>query len=173
MIDLLRQLLDHPLDAAVGRAIVVLNSAVFVGVAVLFLLGLLVPTTGREAPTPIGSTTPDASVRPLVRDRIAPTPGTAQDPQDAPRSDAAHRLRRHLASRRALQHVPYRSGDVEIDLVGAIHGRALLRVVAPTTAAARQGWREFLDRFRDSGTSYKPIFDGQLKFSALENWGTR
>jgi hypothetical protein len=86
--------------------------------------------------------------------------GRRQDPQDRPGSAAARRTSRALRTHRALQHVPYRRGEVAIALVGARNGQAVLRVSAPNIAAARRGWRAYLRRYRDDGRAYLPRFRG-------------
>jgi hypothetical protein len=166
MIDRLRLLLDRPLDPPVARAVVVLATAILLGFAAVFVLGASEHQPSAPWPEPVvrgaaAAPIPDASAsegdssgsrRPPRRRR--------QDPQDATGSAAARRAAAESRSHRALQHVPYRQGLVAIHLVGARRGRALLRVSAPTNAAARRGWREFLRRFGDTGRSYVPIFKG-------------
>lgn len=162
MIDGLRALLDEPLDPRMGRAIVALASAVLLGLAALFVLAAREPhmtTRAEEAPSAAPSTpiSPAASIEPLPIHEGAP-PRRRQDPQDEAGSPAARRAARALASHRALQHLPYRSGELKVELVGARGHRAVLRVSADTARAARQGWRRFLRRFQDSGRAYAPIF---------------
>ncbi|MET0557614.1 MAG: hypothetical protein ABW065_02930, partial [Solirubrobacterales bacterium] len=84
-----------------------------------------------------------------------------QDPQDQEGSAAARRAARALASHRAFQHVPYRSDELVVELVGARGHRAVLRVSAATVQAARAGWRRFLRRYRDAGRAYIAIFRGK------------
>jgi hypothetical protein len=81
-----------------------------------------------------------------------------QDPQDRPGTFAHRRAGRELATHRALQHVPWRRGDVTVELVGARDGRAVLRVEAPGIATARRGYHVFLRRFHDDGRAYLPRF---------------
>jgi hypothetical protein len=162
MIDRLRFLLDRPLDPRAGRAILVLASAILVGFAGLF--GLAAdksgPMSSPEARPPAVS-----SPAPLAPDKegmaVQRPPLSRQDPQDkrgsAPARRAAHALRLH----RALQHVPYRSAGVVINLVGARGQTAVLRVSAATIRVARRGWHHFLRRYRDSGKAYLPIFDAR------------
>lgn len=162
MVDRLRALLDHPLDPSAARTILVLASAIFLGVAVLFVLAGSdpAPTISREARPPAAS--PPAPIAPVeeVEDEAAGhrPPAHRQDPQDVKGSAAARRASRALRSHRALQHVPYRDGEVTIALAGAQGSRAVLRVSATTVSAARRGWRRFLRRFRDSGRAYVPVF---------------
>lgn len=77
-----------------------------------------------------------------------------QDPQDDPRSAAGRRAADAFDKHRALQHVPYRQGAVTITLVGAKKGQALLLVRGATLANAHRGWRRFLRRYGDPGSSY-------------------
>jgi hypothetical protein len=81
-----------------------------------------------------------------------------QDPQDNRGSAAARRADHELDRHRALQHIPFHHGAVAITLVGAKGPRAVLRVSAPTLAAARGGWRSFLRRYHDEGAAYLPRF---------------
>jgi len=164
MADRLRALLDRPLDPSAARAILVFASAILVGFAALFVLA------ASEPEQPISTGHPSAAVS-------SPNPGAAiqaaednsaeghaalsrQDPQDVEGSFAALRAGRALRSHRALQHVPYRSGRLTVELAGARGPRALLRVTAGTVRAARAGWRRFLRRYRDSGRAYIAIFRG-------------
>lgn len=162
MPDRLRALLDRPLDPRVARAVLALASAVFVGFAAVALVGLSVGAGGRGASTSANDEAAPApsSARPEVRPNPkARAPVPHQDPQDRRGSAAARAARRELSSHRALQHVPYGQGAVSITLVGARRGRALLRVRAENLAAARRGWRRFLDRYNDEGAGYRPIFE--------------
>jgi hypothetical protein len=162
MVDRLRALLDHPLDPSAARAILVLASAVFLGVAVLFVLAGSdpAPTISQEARPPAASSpAPIAPVEEVEDEAAGHRPPTRrQDPQDVEGSPAARRASRALRSHRALQHVPYREGEVTIALAGAQGSRAVLRVSAPTVPAARRGWLRLLRRYQDSGRAYVPIF---------------
>jgi hypothetical protein len=164
MIDRLRLLLDSPLDPSVARAVTVLASAIFVGVAALFVLG-----GQREDGQPvaqIAASPPRERLAQAPSDEAAhprrqssrPRSGGRQDPQDIEGSRAARRAGRTLKTHRALQHVPFRSGALAIDLVGARRSRAVVRVSAPTLARARAGWLDFLRRYRDAGRAYAPVF---------------
>jgi hypothetical protein len=162
MIDRLRFLLDHPLDPLAARAVVVFASAILLGFACLYVLGAQEP--GRSAaperqivlPPPGGSF---GSNRPqAVPSEPHASRRHRQDPQDEAGSPAATRAAKTLRSHRALQHVPYRRGGLSIRLVGARGDRAVIAVSATTVSAARQGWRHFLQRNRDSGRSYIPRF---------------
>jgi hypothetical protein len=156
MVDRLRVLLDRPLDPSAARAILAFASAILVGMAALFVLAaseLDRPTSpvrgsaGSEAPPPVSAT----SVEPPE----SPHPAEVrQDPQDVRGSATARRASRALRSHRALQHIPYRRAEMAINLVGAEGHRAVLRVSAPTRAAARRGWRAFLRRYHDRGEAY-------------------
>jgi hypothetical protein len=165
MVDRLRALLEEPLDPRVGRALVVLVSAILLGLAALFILAASQPETSPRAEEPpavrstSGSAPADLTPAPTPEPPAAPR---RQDPQDQAGSAAARRAARALASHRALQHVPYRSGELAVELVGARAHRAVLRVSAPTVRAARAGWWRFLRRYRDSGRAYIAIFRGEL-----------
>lgn len=164
MVDRLRVLLEEPLDPRVGRAVVAFASAILLGLAALFILAAREPDTSArtEAPSaaPASSDSPPASFYAPPVEEGRP-PHLRQDPQDQKGSAAARRAARALASHRALQHVPYRSSGLKVELVGARGHRALLRVTADTAEAARAGWRRFLRRYRDSGRAYTPIFRGR------------
>jgi len=158
-----RLFLDRPLAPSAGRAILVLAAAILLGLATLFLLAGGEPDRraatreSAEAGAPRPLPAPSRVDRPPSRgewSRRAPR----QDPQDDPASAAARRAARESRSHRALQHLPYRHGGLSVELVGARGRRALLSVSAPTLAAARRGWRAFLRRYRDSGSSYAPVF---------------
>jgi hypothetical protein len=159
MADRLRALLDRPLDPSAARAILAFASAILIGLAALFVLAASQgdPATTPERPAPVVSAPGPAAPIEVAGDD--PAPHLRQDPQDIAGSAAARRAARALRSHRALQHVPYRSGEVRIALVGARGSRAVLRVAAPTGAAARHGWRRFLARYGDSGRAYVPVFD--------------
>lgn len=165
MVDRLRALLEEPLDPRLGRAVVVLASAILLGLAALFILAARQPETSTRVEEPpavrstSGSTAADLAPAPTPE---TPAPPHRQDPQDQEGSAAARRAARALASHRALQHVPYRSGGLTVELVGARGHRAVLRVSAGTARAARREWRRFLRRYRDSGRAYLPIFRGEL-----------
>jgi len=158
MVDRLRTLLEEPLDPRLGRAVVVLASAILLALAALFILAARQPEASTRVEEP-----PAARSSGRATADLAPAPTSAaprrQDPQDQEGSAAARRAARALASHRALQHVPYRSGELVVELVGVRGRRAELRVTANTTHAARRGWRRFLRRYRDSGRAYVPIFN--------------
>jgi hypothetical protein len=155
MVDRLRALLDRPLDPNAARAILVLASAILVGFAAIFVLAASQP----ERPTSLDRSTdavlPPPALATAVEPQRSPRPAELrQDPQDLRGSAAARRAARAVRSHRALQHVPYRRGNLAINLVGAQGHRAVLQVSAPTRGAGRRGWRAFLRRFRDRGGAY-------------------
>jgi hypothetical protein len=159
MADRLRVLLDRPLDPSAARALLILASAILVGFAALFALAATEPgsppvSTGE--PT-VGSG-PGRTV-PVGASRHRPPRSMRHqdDPQDVPGSAAARQAARALRSHRALQHVPYRNGELRVDLIGARGSRAVLRVSASTERAARRGWHRFLRRYRDPGQAYVPV----------------
>lgn len=164
MIERFRAFLDQPLGHGAARAILSLSSAILVGLALLFVLAASQP--GR--PNPPGrapSTAPPQAPRlwtPAVG-RQGEQAGAIgqQDPQDVPGSPAARRAARALESHRALQHVPFESEALTVELVGARGHRAILRVTASTIGAARRGWRGFLGRYQDAGRAYIPIFNAR------------
>lgn len=156
MADRLRALLERPLDPSAARAILVLASAILVGFMAIFVLAASQPerpTSPERRSAEAVSPTPASA--PALEPPESPDPAELrQDPQDVRGSAAARRAARAVRSHRALQHVPYRRGNLAIILVGAERHRAVLRVSAPTRAAGRRGWRDFLRRFRDRGEAY-------------------
>lgn len=168
MADRLRALLDHPLDPNSARAILVLASGIFLGLTALFVVAASQPDppTPRNDVAPSSGSAPPASINPVDEfGGQAPAAPSAsdlrQDPQDVKGSRAARRANRALRSHQALQHVPYRRGNLTISLVGAEGHRAVLRVSGPTRTAARRGWRAFLRRFHDRGEAYIARFVGR------------
>jgi hypothetical protein len=158
MIDRLRALLDRPLDPSAARAILVFASAILVGVAALFVLAAGQPDQPPSPGHPSVAAVPPSSVLPTpavegnpADDQVAPR---RQDPQDVEGSLAARRADLALRSHRAIQHLPYRRGELAISLAGARADRALLRVSAPNLPAARRGWSAFLRRYQDRGNAY-------------------
>jgi hypothetical protein len=168
MIDRLRALLDRPLDPSAARAILAFASAILVGIAGLFVLGASEQdrqssTAGRPASI---ASPPAFPTEAKGGERIEPRSSTRrQDPQDVKGSTSARRAARALRSHRALQHVPYRDGQLAVVLAGARGGRAVLRVSAPTVREARRGWHRFLRRYRDSGRAYVPVFNAAARRS--------
>lgn len=162
MVDRLRALLDHPLDQSAARAILVLASAILLGLAALFVFAASEPgrpTSNEVRPTAASPTASPAPVEAVGGEAAEDRPPTPrQDPQDRKGSAAARRVAHALRSHRALQHVPYRDGEVTVALVGARGSRAVLRVSAFTVPAAHRGWQRFLSRYRDSGRAYVPVF---------------
>jgi hypothetical protein len=162
MVDRLRAFLDRPLDRSAARAVVVLATAIFAGFVTVVLLAraghhpaIVVPTRPRSQPptTPPGPVSASSGAH-----RTSARPTRRQDPQDIAGSAAARRAAQELGAHRALQHVPYRHGTLRIEIVGADRGRLVLRVVAPSIASARAGWRRFLRRYRDPGEAYRVRF---------------
>jgi hypothetical protein len=162
MIDRLHSFLDRPLDPSAARAIFAFASTILVGFAALFILAAREPeqpTPGDHPSAAAPSPTPAAPTQAVEDSSGEGKPETRrQDPQDVEGSSAARRAGRALRSHRAIQHVPYRRGDLAITLAGARGRRAVLRVSAPNLLAARRGWRVFLRRFRDRGSAYLPYF---------------
>jgi len=136
-----RQTRDHP-AVAISRPVV------------------LAPTPATT--TPVAPTTTTKSTGPKKHNTRAATTRkriAKQDPQDHRGTAAAKRAAQALAAHRALQHVPYRDGDVTIRLTGALRdGKAVLTVTAPTLKDARAGYRRFLARYHDAGRAYRPRF---------------
>ncbi len=163
MADRLRALLDRPLDPSAARAIVAFAGAILLGLATLFVLAggeSDQPSSRQARPAASSRPAPASSVEPAEGEAVEPRTSTRrrQDPQDARGTAAARRAARALRSHRALQHVPYRDGQVTVALVGARGSRAVLRVSAFTVREARRGWHRFLRRYRDAGRSYLPVF---------------
>ncbi len=165
MVDRLRALLDRPLDPSAARAILVFASAILVGFAGLFVLAASEPEQPTSPGHPSAAPLSPSPVVPIqaVEDNSAEDQAALhrQDPQDVEGSAAARRADRALRSHRALQHVPYRSKGLTIDLIGAHGRRAVLRIRAAAVQAARRGWRDFLRRYHDSGHAYLPIFQSK------------
>jgi hypothetical protein len=157
MVDRLRALLDRPIDPSAARAILALATAILVGLATLFVLAARQPDRPTSPPRP-ASAFSSLNTAPIeaVEDSSAKGQEAAhrQDPQDIEGSAAARRAARALRSHRALQHVPYRRGELAITLAGARGDRAVLRVSAANPPAARRGWRDFLRRYHDGGEAY-------------------
>ncbi|HEU5061725.1 MAG TPA: hypothetical protein VFT79_01075 [Solirubrobacterales bacterium] len=161
MADRLGALLDRPLGPGTARAVLAFASAIFLGLAALFVFA-----ASQGDPTAPERSAPTASApgpaAPIEVEGDEPTARRSahlrQDPQDIAGSAAARRAARALRSHRALQHVPYWDGKVRIALVGARGSRAVLRVIASTEGAARRGWHRFLRRYRDSGRAYVAVF---------------
>ncbi len=162
MVDRLRALLDRPLDPSAARAILALASAVLLGLAALFALAASEPDRPTSHGVRPAAASPSATAAPVEEaedEAVEYRPATPrQDPQDEKGSAAGQRAARALRSHRALQHVPYKDGEVTVVLTGARGSRAVLRLSAPTRAAAQRGWHRFLWRYRDSGRAYVPIF---------------
>ena len=86
-------------------------------------------------------------------------PRRRQDPQDEEGSAAARRAARALRSHRALQHVPYRDGELAIALVGARGDRAVLAVSAPTIGPRAAAGGRSCGAIRDTGRAYLARFE--------------
>lgn len=165
MLDRFHAFLDNPLDPRAGRAMLAFAAAILLGFAALFVLG----TAGSGRTLVSHERAPVGAGRPFGHLSAPPVAGDIyeakrekqvrrQDPQDERGSPAARRANRVLRSRRALQHVPYRTPALSVVLAGAQRGRAVLRVSAATVRAARSGWRRFLRRYDDVARAYLPIF---------------
>lgn len=159
MADRLRALLDRPLDPSATWAILAFASAILVGFAALLVLAVGQPdqpTSSSGNPSAVASSPGPAAAIQQVEDNSAEGQAAPrrQDPQDVEGSAAARRAARALSSHRAIQHLPYRHGELAITLAGAKGDRALLRVSAPNLRAARRGWRAFLHGFHDRGKAY-------------------
>jgi len=162
-----RLFLERPLDPSAGRAILVLAAGILLGLALLFVLAG--SGSGRRADPP-ARVTGRAALAPAPEPSPARRPATEhpsrerslprQDPQDR-RGRAAERASEQLRTHRALQHLPYREGELTIRLAGARQGKALLRVCAASVSAARRGWRRFLRRYGDAGRAYIPLFEAR------------
>ncbi|HEY3553367.1 MAG TPA: hypothetical protein VGK66_06720, partial [Solirubrobacterales bacterium] len=148
MIDRLRAQLDRPLDPSAARAILVFASAILVGFAGLYVLAAGESDRSTSSTHPSVAAAPPSPVGSIQAVEGSPAKGQAaprrQDPQDVEGSRAARRADHALRSHQALQHVPYRSEGLTIELVGAHGRRAVLRVKAATVQAARRGWGRFL-----------------------------
>lgn len=156
MVDRLRACLDRPLDPRAGRWVLALASAVFLGVGLLSLLGELDRPASPEpgGPPPAARAEAPVTRTPALAEDDGHPARRRQDPQDRRGSGASRRASRELRTHRALQHVPFRRGNLTITLAGARRGRAVLLVSAPGVGAARRGWRSFLRLYRDDGRAY-------------------
>lgn len=130
------------------------------------------PTVLAPAPattTPVTPTTTTTSTSAATHEKRSTTTRKRiadQDPQDHRGTQAAKRAAQALASHRALQHVPYRRGQVTIRLTGALKdGKAVLTITAPTVAEAKAGYRRFLARYHDRGRAYRLRFLASRKVS--------
>lgn len=125
---------------------------------------VLAPSPATSTPVAPATTTTSAASKHTKRSSTTRTRVAAQDPQDRPGTAAAKRAAQALASHRALQHVPYRHGDVTIRLTAAVkNGKAILTVTAPTPAEAKAGYRRFLARYHDTGRAYRARFIARRK----------
>lgn len=170
MIDLIRGLLDRPLDPRHARAIVAVASCLTLAFAGLVGFGVISgsrPTAheggegrGLAAPTapPTAAIEPSPGGSDEGPDRPDARSKDHQDPQDHRGSSAYRRARRTLREHRALQHLPFQRRGLSINLIGADHGRAIVRIVAATVPEAKRRWREFLRRYSDAGGAYEARF---------------
>ncbi|MGN6258879.1 MAG: hypothetical protein ACTHN3_14215 [Solirubrobacterales bacterium] len=171
MVDRLRAFLDRPLDPSAARAMVLFASAILAGFAALFVLATGEPdrqVSNAKRPSSIASPSVPATPAEVSEGGQPETRASTrrQDPQDVKGTAAGRRAARALRSHRALQHVPYRDGELRISLAGARGDRAVLRVSAPTVSDARRGWRRFLGRYRDSGRAYLIRFEATAQVKA-------
>jgi hypothetical protein len=159
VIDRLRILLDRPVDPAAARAVLVLSAAVFLGFAAVLILAAGESGEGSSTPPPARHQLDPAaaSLRPEAAPPQSP-PRREQDPQDHAGTAAARNAGRELRNHAALQHVPYRVGELAIVLAGAHKGKAILNIFAATRRDAVRGWRAFLAQFDDTGRAYLPRF---------------
>jgi hypothetical protein len=168
VIDPIRRILDRPLAPAQARAVLALAACVTFGFATLVCLGEVSGSTpGDSGPGPRSKAPTEPPPAPPTKPSSAPAGSTVapsestlpeQDPQDRPGTLAYRRARRELREHRALQRLPFRGRGLSITLVGADHGRALIRIVAATIVKAKRGWRQFLRRWSDHGSAYEPRF---------------
>lgn len=168
MLERFRLFLDRPLEPSAGRAILALAAAILLGFALLFVLAGHESVHPAASPGPVTTHTvprpahvPPRAERTAPERRVRPHRARRVDPQDDRNSAASRRVRAELRSHRALQHVPYRDGELSIRLAGARRGKALLRVYASSVSAARRGWQRFLRRYRDAGRTYLPLFEAR------------
>jgi hypothetical protein len=171
VIDLIRNLLDRPLDPRLARAVVLLAIAITFSFAILIAFGVIAGSVPSDAedrgkilrapsapPAQQAGALGDARMGEAAPVRPPVPRRPQQDPQDRPGSKDYRRARKVLRQHRALQHLPFERGKVAIVLAGADHGRALVRVTDTTIAGAKRAWRAFLARFRDDGRSYRANF---------------
>jgi hypothetical protein len=187
VIDLIRGLLDRPLDPRHARAIVVVASCLTLAFAGLVGFGVISgsrPTAHEDgdgtsdlaAPTAPPAATIEGS--PGGSDEgPADQPETLskdrQDPQDRHGSSAYRRARRTLREHRALQHLPFHGRGLSITLTGADQGRAIVRIVAATVPEARRRWRRFLRRYSDAGGAYEARFAARPETRSIPARGHR
>jgi hypothetical protein len=170
VIDLIRGLLDRPLDPRHARVVVTLAITVTFAFAVLVTFGVIAGSVPNEAEDRGGLLAERPSAPPPTRPGVDEEPSHlahrdpssrarhGQDPQDRRGSRDYRRARQEIREHRALQHLPFRQGTLSITLIGAERGRAVIRVDAPTIVEARRGWRSFLGRCHDDGRAYRVTF---------------
>ena len=186
MIDLIRGLLDRPLDPRHARAIVAVASCLTLAFAGLVGFGVISGsrptaheggdgTSDLAAPTAPPAAAIDGSPggsdegpdRPEARSK------DRQDPQDRHGSSAYRRARRTLREHRALQHLPFQGRGLSITLTGANRGRAIVRIVAATVPEAKRRWRRFLRRYSDAGGAYEAHFAARPETRSIPARGHR
>lgn len=158
MLDRFLDFLYAPLSGRAARAVLILTALVCHGYVLVTLLSIAAGGQAQPGAEHHDARRRAAPVRSAGSDRDPGVAHPRQDPQDRPRSAAARAAQGQLRTHRALQHVPYRGAGVTITLVGARHGRALLRVRGGDLVTERHGWRRFLRRFGDNGSAYVPLF---------------
>jgi hypothetical protein len=176
VIDLIRNLLDRPLDPRLARAVVVLSITITFAFAILVTFGVIAGSVpgevedrggeiartpsappAQQAEPPAGRSGRADSGGPPVR------PRPEQDPQDRPGGKDYRRAREAMREHRALQHLPYEHRGVAIVLAGADRGRAVVHITAGSVARAKHQWRAFLAGYRDDGRAYEPRFAARPK----------
>jgi hypothetical protein len=175
VIDLIRNLLDRPLDPRLARAVVLLAIAITFSFAILVAFGVIAGSVPSEdenrgevlrapsaPPAQQAGALGDARSGEAASVRRTAPRRPRQDPQDRPGSEDYRRARKALRQHRALQHLPFERGKVAIVLAGADHGRALVRVTAATVGGAKRAWRAFLTHYRDDGRAYRASFHGLM-----------
>jgi hypothetical protein len=174
VIDLIRNLLDRPLDPRVARAVVVLAITITFAFAILVTFGVIAGSVPSEVEDQGGeiAQTPSAPPAQQAEPPAGPS-GRAdsgrlpvrpeQDPQDRLGTEDYQRAREAMREHRALQHLPYERRGVAIVLAGADRGRAVVNVSAGSVGRAKQEWRGFLARYRDDGHAYEPRFAARPK----------
>jgi hypothetical protein len=157
MIERLRALRDRPLDQEVAKAVTLLGISAALGFFVVVALAGVGGGSSTTVAAHAHAAGPRATSGAAERGPVAIP---EQDPQDRIGTAAHRRAAAELAAHRALQHVPFEDGGVSIELVGARRGKAVIRIEAGTVPAARRAWQRFLERFRDRGDAYLPVFKG-------------
>lgn len=182
MIDVIRGLLDRPLDPRHARAIVAVASCLTLAFAGLVGFGVISgsrPTAheGGQGTGDLAAPTAPIEGSPGVSDEGPDRPEAPskdrQDPQDRHGSSAYRRARRTLREHRALQHLPFHGRGLSIVLTGADQGRAIVRIVAATVPEAKRLWRRFLQRYSDAGGAYEARFAARPETRSMPARGHR